>query len=316
MPTYMGRGGKVSVGPDNTSWGTAGTPDRCFYTFSSDINTDMHVEFREALNEPLTGSTVTSFVNAGIDVGGTFEVEPAYEGFGLLLYHTLWGTTATTGSGPYVHTYTMAASPPTEGLTIEQVLGTGSAEAFAGCRITSLELTVSNRSRMRARVTVIGKSGGGRTSATSTSVTSTHTPIQAHHAGSVTWNSLTWVCTDFALKVDNRFDRAPIVGSQYTAEPFITGPRMVSVDVTVVYDANTAYSGFTAGTQSDFAVTFTSGAASVAVTLHNAVITNCSTPVNTHGRLVQTITLRGVSDGTDNGVAVVVTNSQSSRVAA
>lgn len=316
MADYMGRGGKVSVGEDSSTWGTAGTPDRCFYTFSTDISTMMNVEFREALNEGLTGSVVSSFVNNGIDVGGTFEVEPAYEGFGLILYHALWGTTATSGTNPYTHTYTLAATPPALGLTVEQVNGNNTAEKFAGCRVSTLELTVSARGRMRARVTVIGKSGGGRTSATSTSVTTNHTPIQGYHAGSIGWNSLTWRTVDLALKVDNRFERQPLLGTQYTGEPFIAGPRVVTVTATVIYDADTAYSGFTAGTQSDFTVTFTSGSASMAWTLHNAVITECSAPVNKHGRIMQTLTLRGVSDGTDNGIAVVVINTQSSRVAA
>ena len=316
MADYMGRGGKVSVAEDDTSWGNAGTPDRSFYTFSTALETDMHVEFREALNEPVTGSVVTSSVNNGIDVGGTFEVEPGYEGFGLIWYHTLWGTTATTGTNPYTHTYTMAATPPTVGLTVEQVLGTGSAEKFAGCRIGMLELTVSNRSRARARVTVIGKSGGGRTSATSTSVTSTHLPILSHQAGAVGWNSLTLVCTDFALKVDNRFERQPVIGSQYTVEPAISGPRVVTIDLTVIYDGNGLYTGYTGGTASDLTVTYTSGTRSIAFTLHNAVITAYGSPVNRHGRIMQTVTFRGVSDGTDNGLAVVVINAQSSRVAA
>ena len=316
MADYAGRGGKVSLAQDDTSWGSAGTPDRAFYTFSTDIETMMNVEFREALNEGLTGSVVSSFVNAGIDVGGTFEVEPAYEGFGLILYHALWGTTATTGTNPYTHTYTLAASPPSLGLTVEQVMGTGSAEKFAGCRISTMEMTVSARGRMRARVTVIGKSGGGRTTATSTSVTTNHTPIQGWHAGSCTWNALTLRLGDFAFKVDNRFERQPIIGSQYTAEPYIAGPRIVTVTAQVFYDADTLQAGFVAGTQSDFAVTFTSGSVSMAFTLHNAVITECTAPVNKHGRIMQTVTFRGVSDGTDNGVSIVVINTQSSRVAA
>lgn len=316
MPDYAGRGGKVSLAEDNAAWGTAGTPDRAFYTFSTDIATNMNVEFREALNEGLTGSVVSSFVNAGIDVGGTFEVEPAYEGSGLILYHALWGTTATTGTNPYTHTYTLAASPPSLGLTVEQVMGTGSAEKFSGCRISTLEMMVSARGRMRARVTVIGKSGGGRTTATSTSTTTNHTPIQGWHAGAATWNSLTLRLGDFAFKVDNRFERQPIIGSQYTAEPYIAGPRIVTITAQVFYDADTLQAGFVAGTQSDFAVTFTSGATSMAFTLHNAVITECSAPVNKHGRIMQNVTFRGVSDGTDNGVAIVVINTQSSRVAA
>ena len=113
-----------------------------------------------------------------------------------------------------------------------------------------------------------------------------------------------------------RFERQPIIGSQYTAEPYIAGPRIVTVTAQVFYDADTLQAGFVAGTQSDFAVTFTSGSVSMAFTLHNAVITECTAPVNKHGRIMQTVTFRGVSDGTDNGVAVVVINTQSSRVAA
>lgn len=316
MSDFYGRGGKVSLGSDDTSWGTAGTPDRGFYTFSTDVTTIMNKEFREALNEGLTGSVVSSVVDNGIDVGGTFEVEPAYEGFGLILYHATWGTTSTTGTNPYTHTYTLAAAPPALGLTVEQVNGNSTAEKFAGCRISTLEMMVSARGRMRARVAVIGKSGGGRTSATSTSITTNHAPILGWHAGSATWNSLTWRLVDFAMKLDNRFERQPIIGTQYTAEPYIAGPRIVTATLTVIYDADTAYSGYTGGTQSDFAVTFTSGANSVAVTLHNAVITEFGAPVNKHGRIMQTITLRGMSDGTDNGLAIVVVNTQSSRVAA
>lgn len=316
MADFAGRGGKISVGSDDTTWGTEAAPDRSFYTFSTAIETDMHVEFREALNEALSGSVVSSSHNAGIDVGGDVEIEPGYEGLGLLLYHATWGTTSTTGTNPYTHTYTLAASPPTVGLTIEQVLGTGSAERFAGCRISTFELYLSSRGRMRARMSVIGKSGAGRISATNANTTTNHVPILASQAGAVTWNSITAQCTDFRLRIDNRFERQPTIGSQYTAEPYISGPRVVEIEVTVIYDANTLYSGYTAGTASDMAVTFTSGARSMAFTLHNAVVSRFSSPVNSHGRIMQTLTFRGVAESTDYGLSIVVVNTQSSRVAA
>lgn len=318
MADAAGRGGRISVAEDDAAWGAVGTPDRAFYTRSSNIQTAMNVEFREDLNEGLSGSVMTSFHNAGIGVAGDFEVEPAYEGFGLILYHALWGTTATTGAGPYVHTYLMAASPPTVGLTIEQTLGTGlsPSEKFSGCRINTLELSVSAKGRMTARVSVIGKSGGGRAATTSTTVTTNHSPILHHQAGAVSWNSITMQTVDLALKIDNRFEANNVLGSQYTVEPYISGPRIVEVDVTVLMDANTLYAAYLAGTQADLTVTFTSGAASMAITLHNAVITKCDVPLNSHGRIMQSITLRGLSDGADYGVGIVVTNTQSSRVAA
>src|SRR5262245_44384779 len=76
-----------------------------------------------------------------INVDGVIGIEVSAESLGIILKH-LFGGVATTGSGPYVHTYTIDDLPV--GLTVEKgngstIVGSGAFERFNGCKINSME---------------------------------------------------------------------------------------------------------------------------------------------------------------------------------
>lgn len=77
--------------------------------------------------------------NDNTDVAGNIVTEIGTENIGLMLKHLL-GAVASTGTGPYVHTFTQSDLPV--GLMIEKdnsadISGSGRVERFGGCRIAS-----------------------------------------------------------------------------------------------------------------------------------------------------------------------------------
>jgi len=62
-------------------------------------------------------------------------------------------------------------------------------------------------------------------------------------------------------------------------------------------------------------LTFSDSPRSLAFTLHNGVITDYSDPIQGVGVIEQTVTWRGVGDDSDNGLAITLTNADSTAVA-
>ena len=73
---------------------------------------------------------------------------------------------------------------------------------------------------------------------------------------------------------------------------------------------------FLAATSSDAVVGFTSGALTLTITGQNGYITKDPMPATTGpGLLVTNVEMRFISDGTDDGLKIVIVNTQSSATA-
>src|SRR5262245_14233225 len=132
----VGRGLAFGFG-NETTWGTAVSRTIWVRGLSESMKRTLSYIPRGVLVEASGSRNIRSTFLASDMAGGTLEFLVGYEGMGRILQHILHGTPTTTGpvSSIYTHTYLLATSPPTGGLTIEVIRGnSGISEVFEGCR--------------------------------------------------------------------------------------------------------------------------------------------------------------------------------------
>ena len=243
---------------------------------------------------------------------GSASMVATYDNIGMMLKHGL-GTLADAGSGPssYTHTYTLAASPPT-GLTVEAVRGTSTqSEVFEGVKINSLSLSVAAGEAMMLDLDFIAQTGATRGSAGAPSYGSNENLILHSQAGQFAFNSASYDLKSLTLKVENSLDRRQLLGSVLTSEPVRSDFMSVTLDVELeAVDA--LYNALIAGTQSDATITFTSGSRSIAITCQNAYLSTATDDIGDAGIVSMSCSFVCESDGTDEGLSILVTNSDSS----
>ncbi len=245
---------------------------------------------------------------------GRIEWLPAYDDSTLLLFEHALGGKATTGAGPYTHTFTLAAALPT-GLTLEVAAGENDAgaqrsETFEGCKIGALELSIDAGGEMRAAIDVIAENAAARAAAGTPTYSSNGEIVEHADSGQFAWNAVNYDLLSMRLRLDNKLTRRPKLGSAQTQEPCRSDWIEVTIEVTLEYLNDNLHAAHLASTASDATITFTgAGNNSLAITLHNAEVVEQSDPVNAGGGIMQqTATFRGLSDGTDAGLAIVVIN--------
>lgn len=317
MP-YLGNSAAAGFG-EETTWGTAVSRTHWFRLISESMKRTVGKVPRPVLSEASSSRNRKSHYTKEDKAGGSIEILVGYEGFGLLLKHILHGSPSTTGpsGGIYTHTYKLASAPPTGGLTIEIRRGNGTAEVFEGCRITKATFKLEAGGLMRVTLEIIAETSGGRVSAGSPTFTTNELDVIHHQAGSVSWNSQTYTPKSLEFMVDNKFATRQLLGSSLTKEPKPSDFVDVLCKLDLEWENDNLNTGLTADTESDLTITFTGTASrTIAFTLHNAFLEDVADPVNTVGVISQNASLRGQSDGTDEGFQVVIANTQSSATAA
>lgn len=310
MAIKYGRGGYVSTGEEST-WGTPVTRTREVQLASASLARTFtrpkvpHLQGRRNFRDVFTQSE---------DVSGDVVFNAIYANrvMSMLLKHA-FGQVNTTGSGPYTHTFTIATALPT-GLTVE--VGTNDdAEVYAGCKVARLGLSVAPGALMSVSASLIGKTSGGKVSATVPTLPASPAYVSHAEAGALTWNSLTLKVRSFGFTLDNRLARRDNLGSAQTDEPVATDDVEVAWDLVVEIDDDDLYAAYLAGTQSDATVTFSGPSSqSMAFNLANARIDPHADPINSAGIRLATIRLLGADDGTDLGASVVLVNANSAAV--
>ena len=158
---------------------------------------------------------------------------------------------------------------------------------------------------------VIAETSSARAGATTPAYGAGDTPVLHSHAGQFSFGGASYDLVDMSLAVNNALARRQLLGSAVTKQPKRNDFQSIELSVTVeVEDA--LYAAFLADTQSDAAITFTSGSLSAAFTVHNAYLTSASDPVTSAGIVSQSLTFVGESDGTNEGLAIAIVNNNSS----
>jgi hypothetical protein len=254
-------------------------------------------------------------------VTGTIKFLMGYEGLGFLVKHSLWGTPSTTGpSGAiYTHTFALGLNAPTGGLTIEQVLGNGSAEVFEGCRINTAKFSIQAAGMIEVELGILGETSAGRTSAGSPTFTTNELDVLHNQAGSLSWNSVTFsnVVKSITWSIDNKLAERHLLGSLIPSEPKPSAIREVKIEAELEYNSDDLQSGFIGTTESDATLTFTgTSSRSIVFALHNAYVEENGTGPEQFGVLTESATLRGQDDGTDLGFKITIANTQTTATAA
>lgn len=315
MP-YLGVNSCVMIGEEST-WGTAVSRTHSYRLMSSSLRRVVDKAARETLYE---GSGLVSrkrFIRAD-KVEGSITFLATFHAMGVWLKHALWGTPGTTGpsGGYYTHTYTLGASAPTGGLTIEIVQGGGSAIVYEGCRISKLTAKLAAAGVMEVTVDIIGETSGAPTSAGTPTFTTTETELEHYMAGTIGWNSDTYTAKSIELAIDNKLEPRQLLGSKLTKDPKPTALRTISFSADMEYESDDPQTDYTGDTESDLVFAVTSGTFSLTITVHNAYLTKDEIGIDQHGPLGEAVAWMGQSDATDKGISIVVVNTQSSAVAA
>lgn len=310
MPLEFGRSGFIQLGEEST-YGVGVS-----VTVSNRIVSASLAEAQERSRKTYLSQSAAAFSTGHFDnflvVGGSVDLPLLYEGSGMILKAAL-GAAASTGAGPYLHTYTAATDLPS--LSVIQQRGTGSSEKFLGCMISTLTISGAAGEEIMMSVEFIAQDADARTSAVSSSF-GTGRQVFHYEAGSLSFGGNTYKVKSFELTVDNKLERRQVLGQKTTLEPVISDVREAMLNLTLEMEDNNLYTAQLNDTTSDAVIHFTNSDSDVfSIYLNAAYVTDYSDPINTFGAIERTLTLMGESDGTDEAIKIEVTNQQSSAVA-
>ncbi len=315
MAVYLGRNSKIAVGEEST-WGTAAS-----LTNARPLNSGSLARTVTQVPRPDLMSDSGSAMRRGHyqsveEMSGSFEIAATYENCGIFLKHALGSLATTGGSDPYSHTYTLAADVPT-GMTMEFIRGTsGNSEKFEGCKLNQMTMSITAGECMMLSFDIIGETGAARASASSPSFGAAENLIHHNHAGQFNFNSVNYDLRSMSITVNNSLGRRQLLGSVLTKEPVRTD--FMSVEVSFELEAvDTLYAAMLAGTQSDATITFTHPTVSnrtMAITLENVYLTAASDSISDAGIVSVSCTGMCESDGTNEGLKIVVQNADSTGI--
>ena len=299
---------------EETNWGQEqASTTQDIRMISSTLQIVQERERTTHLSVPTSGmqsGTFEGFRNAG----GSIDIPAYYDGIGVLIKAAL-GTLASTGSGPYVHTYTPASTLPS--LTIQFQRGTNladSREDFLGMKVNTMTISAEAGSEMTISFDLIGKDADARTT-NETAAFPAHDEILHFEAGDLTLGSsfapTALQIRSFELTLSNAIDRRNLLGSKLTGEPVFTDLREVTMSVTCDVTDNTLYNASLAGTTDDVSLQFTRTANSAhhfKMTLSNATIEDYNDNITAFGRVERTFTFRGTANATNAGLTIEIKN--------
>ena len=222
MPLQFGRTAYIALN-EESSYGTAngspfGVNNR---VFSVSMARSQERERTTHLSQSAAAFAVNTFDGFEI-AGGTIETPLTYKGLGLLLKAAM-GSVATTGSGPYLHTFTPSATLPS--LTIAVQRGTGTSEQFEGCMVSTMTLSCEAGEEGRASFEIIAETASARGSALGAGGFGDGAQIFHFQSSTLSYNSATYKMRSMELTLDNKLERVNYLGSKLTSEPQISDIR-------------------------------------------------------------------------------------------
>lgn len=248
---------------------------------------------------------------------------------GAVFAWALGGTPATTGAGPYTHTYPVGIDSPYRSVFFAYGAadGTGLQSEFRCLQIDSFTMEFGADSIAYFTINSTGaaavRSGVAQLGIAATETPAAATmvaakPILGSLSGALDWGGNTLAARSATLTVTRPLDRAADFGSAIPGEGVLSGPIVVELSVTRAADeADTATlrAALMSGAAAVASIAFTSGASSLTVSLQNAVVISYSAPFTTGGALVETIVFRAQALATgEYGAKIVVVNAASAAV--
>lgn len=312
MALQFGRSAYIALNEEST-YGTAngspfGVNNR---VFSVSMARSQERERTTHLSQSSAAFAVNTFDGFEI-AGGTIETPLTYKGLGMLLKASI-GSVATTGSGPYLHTFTPSATLPS--LTIAVQRGTGSSEQFEGCMVSTMNISCEAGGEGRATFEIIAETATARAGSIAPAGFGDGAQVFHFQSSTLSYNSVTtYKMRSMELTLDNKLERVNYLGSKLTSQPQISDVREVTLTATFDLEDNNLYNAQLDGTASNVEVTFTNGSDTFAILIRNAEITEYSDDVNSFGRIERTATFFGLSSGSNEALRIEMTNDNASAV--
>lgn len=314
MGTAVGANTCVGIAEETVAWGTPAVVSR-FYEFLSET-----LERRQNVQQ----SNAIRCGNAGYlrrgsrrslstyDGGGDLTMEVATSGFGVWFKHLL-GAVATTGTGPYTHTFTMG-SLLDKGLTVAKTLrDSASTEietfTFSGGKILSGTFSITTDQLLQLAVSLDFKDVSTAIAAAAASFSNV-TPFSFHQGtlsidGSTAANvtSATVTVTN-ALKTDSYYLGSGGTKGQQVENDF----RAVTGSFDAEFASSVYYDLFAADTAAELVLEFvgdTPASETLTITVPEIHVTGETPKVGGPDVVVQAVPWEGAYDGTNSGIEIV-----------
>jgi hypothetical protein len=304
---YQGYGTAHSVKKEAV-WGTPVTPTEKLEVISSSLNSNVPTAPRPVLFANASGMP-RKHHQLRNETGGPAVYPMKFSGLGYIL-EAIFGAVATTGTGPYDHTYTLGDQASLPSLTIEEILGTSAgAYTYAGMKVNRAEFSWTAGDIGRINVDYIGEDETGPAPPTSLTIDAGNV-IEGWRGGSLGWNSDTYCLNSLSITIDNGLERRDKICGLTTKEPQPTRQRSVMVRLSLDVD-DALRTAQLANTQGNATITFTgTGNEALAIVIQNAYLASTSDPKTSHGTIEMTVEMMAEDDDTDAGLEFVITNDQ------
>lgn len=310
MANRYGFGLRLGIGVEVT-FGSAVSRNRFFRLASGSMRSKPNWNRRPLIS---SGPNAQKMSKGMTIVDGDIECLASYEGMGVLYAFAL-GSSSSSGSGPYTHTYVLSRTLPSTSMEVvsdnENVC-----ELYTGVMCSKASWSVKAGETMKFKLSLMAEDELQEQTATSPTYTTNDgdVDVEHHQAGSVSWNSGTYSVYSAEITLDNKLARREKLGS--VASKSFVRSDFLEVLIKLELDWEGGFNAaWVAGTKSDLSLTFTGGSNTLTFNVHNAMVIDEGHPINIAGVIKQTVTLRGLSDGTDEGLAIVVVNGQSTATA-
>lgn len=256
-------------------------------------------------------------------VSGRLVLPLQYAGMGFWLENML-GTVSTTGSNPYVHTYTVGPQPPRY-LTLEKIIGgTARRELYTGICVVGWRIVISRLALVRMELDLLGFDSDGFAAAGTPSLgASVNTrAVKGRHLdnaasgipGQITWNGNNYEVQEVTISANLGLSDVNDIGSFYPTAVDQGTERLFTVQASIRHTGTASEALRTAHlaqTSSDMTFGFTGDAANqgVAFTLRNAEISDLpATPLSGNGRVIIRPTWTIHADSSNPEMEIAVTN--------
>lgn len=313
---YIGAGTAIGLQTEVT-YGTdpGGTPI-WLKAVSSSLASKLERGIVDHLVHGDSGEVQDTFV-VSQSLSGDLAVKGRYQGLGLLFYWAL-GQVATTGAGPYVHTYTPAVGGLLPSGTIYVKRGTSTVQdEMKGCKVASWELSQQQGQVANFRATIMGQDGVHPRPSADTPTFGSGEFIHYSHGPIVIYNAVSYTCQSVSIMGDNKLERVDELALN-TAEPAQGAPREYRIRMTLASRTATLLPAWRASTSASltWALTGATSPNAIAVTARNCQVMSYDDPITTYGVTTQTVEFLARAAGATEALDIAITNASATHDAA
>jgi hypothetical protein len=305
MPTALGQTSWIGFA-DESVYGTYVAATKFLRPASIGLKGEQSRKVKELLGQP---SISTSFASVK-KVSGSIKVPGYITGLEKLFKHAIGGV-VDAGAGPYTHTYSPAAALPV-GLSFHvnrdsASLTGSSAFKYFGCQISKLSFSQGVDDLLEVALDIAGQDWGNLAVETPTFPADTffdYAGLVVNVGGSP------WVVKGFDLELDNNLatDRHQL-GSRIVRGMGRKGPRRISGKISKEFESLTEYQTFLNLTNVAIVATWTSGTASLAITLPKCYFKGEDPGVSDSGPIETSMEFEAHKNSADNDeLSMVLTN--------